>query len=117
MSGRRSSTRAMHATSSPHPDATGRSARERRIVSEFPLATRGAQMEFNDRYEAGRVLASALEAWRGQSDLVVLALPRGGVPVAWEVAQGLQAALDVLVVRKLGFPGQEELAMGAIGPG
>ncbi|VTU19707.1 Putative phosphoribosyl transferasec/MT0597 [Variovorax sp. PBL-H6] len=74
-------------------------------------------MEFKDRYEAGRMLASALEAYRGQSDVVVLALPRGGVPVAWEVARALQASLDVLVVRKLGFPGQEELAMGAIGPG
>ncbi|KWT97384.1 MULTISPECIES: phosphoribosyltransferase [unclassified Variovorax] len=74
-------------------------------------------MEFKDRHDAGRVLASALGKWRGQPDLVVLALPRGGVPVAWEVARALQAPLDVLVVRKLGLPGQEELAMGAIGPG
>ncbi|MDR6536211.1 phosphoribosyltransferase [Variovorax soli] len=74
-------------------------------------------MEFRDRHEAGRVLAKALAAWQAQPEVVVLALPRGGVPVAWEVARALGAPLDVLVVRKLGFPGQEELAMGAIGPG
>ena len=74
-------------------------------------------MEFRDRREAGRALAKALAAWRGRSDVVVLALPRGGVPVAWEVAQALDAPLDVLVVRKLGFPGQEEFAMGAIASG
>jgi putative phosphoribosyl transferase len=76
-----------------------------------------AQVEFRDRHDAGRVLAKALAAWRGQPEVVVLALPRGGVPVAWEVARALEAPLDVLVVRKLGYPGQEELAMGAIGPG
>jgi len=74
-------------------------------------------MEFKDRRDAGRVLAKALAAWRGRTDVVVLALPRGGVPVAWEVAHFLNAPLDVLVVRKLGFPGQEELAMGAIASG
>ena len=74
-------------------------------------------MEFRDRRDAGRALAKALAAWRGRSDVVVLALPRGGVPVAWEVAQFLSAPLDVLVVRKLGFPGQEEFAMGAIASG
>lgn len=74
-------------------------------------------MEFRDRHEAGRALAKALAAWRGRPEVLVLGLPRGGVPVAWEVAQALKAPLDVLVVRKLGFPGQEELAMGAIGPG
>ncbi|VTU17383.1 phosphoribosyltransferase [Variovorax sp. RA8] len=74
-------------------------------------------MEFRDRHDAGRTLASALGAWRGQPEVVVLALPRGGVPVAWEVARALQAPLDVLVVRKLGLPGHEELAMGAIAPG
>ncbi|GAA4329332.1 phosphoribosyltransferase [Variovorax defluvii] len=74
-------------------------------------------MEFRDRYAAGRALAQRLAAWRGRREVVVLGLPRGGVPVAWEVAQALQAPLDVLVVRKLGYPGQEELAMGAIGPG
>ena len=74
-------------------------------------------MEFKDRRDAGRVLAKALDVWRGRPEIQVLALPRGGVPVAWEVAQALGAPLDVLVVRKLGFPGQEELAMGAIAPG
>lgn len=74
-------------------------------------------MEFKDRRDAGRVLAKALNAWRARPDVRVLALPRGGVPVAWEVAQALGAPLDVLVVRKLGFPGQEEFAMGAIAPG
>ncbi|SCK44442.1 Predicted phosphoribosyltransferase [Variovorax sp. HW608] len=74
-------------------------------------------MQFKDRRDAGRRLAKALEAWRGRSDVLVLALPRGGVPVAWEVAQALAAPLDVLVVRKLGFPGQEEFAMGAIASG
>jgi predicted phosphoribosyltransferase len=74
-------------------------------------------MQFKDRRDAGRRLAKALDAWRGRSDVLVLALPRGGVPVAWEVAHALGAPLDVLVVRKLGFPGQEEFAMGAIAPG
>ena len=74
-------------------------------------------MEFKDRRDAGRKLANALGAWRGRTDVLVLGLPRGGVPVAWEVAQSLGAPLDVLVVRKLGFPGQEEFAMGAIASG
>ena len=62
-------------------------------------------------------LAQALAAWRGRPDLIVLALPRGGVPVAAEVAKALGAPLDVVVVRKLGYPGQEEFAMGAIASG
>jgi putative phosphoribosyl transferase len=66
---------------------------------------------------AGRVLATELEEYSGRSDVVVLGLPRGGVPVAYEVAAALQVPLDVFVVRKLGAPGQEELAMGAIGSG
>jgi len=74
-------------------------------------------MKFKDRHDAGRRLAKALDAWRGRSDVLVLALPRGGVPVAWEVAHALGAPLDVMVVRKLGFPGQEEFAMGAIASG
>jgi putative phosphoribosyl transferase len=69
---------------------------------------------FRDRREAGRVLATKLETHSGSRDLVVLAVPRGGVPVAFEVARALGAPLDVFVVRKLGVPGQEELAMGAI---
>lgn len=74
-------------------------------------------MKFKDRCDAGRLLAKALEAWRGRPGLLVLGLPRGGVPVAWEVAHALGAPLDVLVVRKLGYPGQEEFAMGAIASG
>src|SRR6266513_4592913 len=73
---------------------------------------------YQDRRHAGRVLARALaRKYGGRDDVVVLALPRGGVPVAWEVAQKLQAPLDVFVVRKLGVPGQEELAMGALASG
>ncbi|HUO39791.1 MAG TPA: phosphoribosyltransferase [Mycobacterium sp.] len=71
---------------------------------------------FDDRVDAGRRLAERLESLRGQ-DIVVLGLPRGGVPVAFEVAKALQAPLDVLVVRKLGVPFQPELAFGAIGEG
>jgi putative phosphoribosyl transferase len=72
---------------------------------------------FRDRRHAGRVLAGLLDRYRGDPRLVVLALPRGGVPVAFEVAQALEAPLDVCVVRKLGFPGHEEYAMGAIASG
>ena len=71
---------------------------------------------FADRVDAGRQLAERLEHLRGQ-DVVVLGLPRGGVPVAAEVAAALDAPLDVIVVRKLGVPFQPELAMGAIGEG
>ncbi len=69
---------------------------------------------FNDRVDAGRQLGSRMDFLRGQ-DVVVLGLPRGGVPVAFEVAKALGAPLDVLVVRKLGVPFQPELAFGAIG--
>lgn len=72
---------------------------------------------FRDRRHAGRCLATLLGHYRGRQDVVVLALPRGGVPVAHEVALALDADLDVLLVRKLGVPGQEELAMGAIASG
>jgi predicted phosphoribosyltransferase len=72
---------------------------------------------FRDRRDAGEKLADALEDLRGVPDLVVLALPRGGVPVAEPVARRLGAPLDVFVVRKIGFPGQEELAMGAVASG
>jgi putative phosphoribosyl transferase len=74
-------------------------------------------MRFRDRAHAGRVLARALLAYAGRDDVVVLALPRGGVPVAAELARALGAQLDVFVVRKLGLPGHEELAMGAVAPG
>jgi putative phosphoribosyl transferase len=72
---------------------------------------------FRDRADAGRVLASQLGQYAGRHDVIVLGLPRGGVPVAHEVATALGAPLDVLLVRKLGVPGHTELAMGAIGPG
>lgn len=73
-------------------------------------------MRFRDRTDAGRQLAGLLEGWR-ERDPVVLALPRGGVPVAAEVATALDAPLDVVVVRKLGHPRQPELALGALGEG
>ena len=72
---------------------------------------------FRDRTEAGEVLAGLLVGYRDREDVVVLGLPRGGVPVAAEVARELRAPLDVFVVRKLGVPGREELAMGAIASG
>ena len=72
---------------------------------------------FRDRVEAGRMLATTLQEYANRDDVVVLALPRGGVPVGFEVAKALHAPLDVFVVRKLGLPGQEELAMGAIASG
>lgn len=72
---------------------------------------------FNDRRHAGQVLAEQLARFAGREDVVVLALPRGGVPVGFEVARALNAPLDVFVVRKLGVPGQEELAFGAIASG
>src|SRR2546423_10352446 len=74
-------------------------------------------MLFRDRYDAGRQLADALSNYAGRSDVLVLALPRGGMPVAYEVAKELKAPLDVFLVRKLGVPGYEELAMGAIASG
>jgi putative phosphoribosyl transferase len=72
---------------------------------------------FRNRVEAGRTLAARLHAYANRNDVVVMALPRGGVPVAFEVAQALDAPLDIFLVRKLGTPGQEELAMGAIASG
>jgi predicted phosphoribosyltransferase len=74
-------------------------------------------MLFHDRTEAGQYLAPNLEAYADRPDVIVLALPRGGVPVAFEVAQALRAPLDVFLVRKLGVPGHEELAMGALASG
>ncbi|MBK5207296.1 MAG: phosphoribosyltransferase [Polaromonas sp.] len=72
---------------------------------------------FTDRAAAGRALAEQLQVYAGRDDVVVLTLPRGGVPVAWEVARALDAELDLLSVRKLGVPCQPELAMGAIASG
>ena len=74
-------------------------------------------MLFRDRSEAGQKLAQKLKAYANRQDVLVLGLPRGGVPVAFEVAQALNAPLDVFLVRKLGVPGQEEFAMGAIASG
>jgi predicted phosphoribosyltransferase len=71
-------------------------------------------MMFKDRQDAGKRLADKLQAYANQQDVLVLALPRGGVPVAFEVAQKLRVPLDVFIVRKLGLPGFEELAIGAI---
>ena len=70
-----------------------------------------------DRTQAGQLLAEALKGYIGKPDVLVLALPRGGVPVAFEVAKSIKAPLDVLIVRKLGTPGHSELAMGAIASG
>ncbi|HYZ00110.1 MAG TPA: phosphoribosyltransferase family protein, partial [Candidatus Binatia bacterium] len=75
------------------------------------------QTGFTDRFEAGRRLAELLDDYRGRPDVTVLGLPRGGVPVAYEVSRQLGAPLDVFVVRKLGVPGHEELAMGALAAG
>ncbi len=75
------------------------------------------RMPYDDRRHAGRELALALDGYADRTDVVVLALPRGGVPVGYEVAQALGAPLDVFVVRKLGVPDHEELAMGAIASG
>jgi putative phosphoribosyl transferase len=72
---------------------------------------------FRNRREAGRALALELQQYAGRPDVIILALPRGGVPVGYEIAQALHVPLDLLVVRKLGVPGQEELAMGAIASG
>jgi putative phosphoribosyl transferase len=73
--------------------------------------------QYRDRRDGGRVLAADLKRFADRPDVLVLGLPRGGVPVAYEVARALHAPLDVMVVRKLGVPGHEELAMGAIASG
>lgn len=74
-------------------------------------------LQFKNREHAGKVLAERLDEYAGRPDVIVLALPRGGVPVGFAVAQALGVELDVLLVRKLGMPGQEEYAMGAIASG
>src|SRR2546422_1830363 len=90
-----------------------------RTTIRTPDRRRGETMalRFRDRGEAGRLLATKLRAYAGRPDVLVLALPRGGVPVAYEVARALGAPLDVFLVRKLGVPGHEELAMGAVATG
>src|SRR5215211_6629433 len=81
------------------------------------LTEEGKMTPFEDRRDAGRKLAQKLTAYVGQPNLLILALPRGGVPVAYEVALALNAPLDIFIVRKLGLPGREELAIGAIASG
>jgi putative phosphoribosyl transferase len=81
------------------------------------IASGRATAKFHDRVEAGRLLAEHLDAYAGRADVIVLALPRGGLPVAYEIAARLRAPLDIFLVRKLGAPGQPELAMGAIATG
>src|SRR5258707_15440661 len=81
------------------------------------LPSLSIHLPFRDRREAGRLLAEKLAAYAHRPDVLVLALPRGGVPVAYEVARALGAPLDVFLVRKLGIPGYEELAMGAVATG
>src|SRR6204780_2219321 len=73
--------------------------------------------KYLDRYEAGRFLAEQLKDYAHRSDVIILALPRGGVPVAYEISKSLAVPLDIFIVRKLGVPGHEELAMGAIASG
>lgn len=75
------------------------------------------KLPFDDRVQAGQLLAQALGDYAERRDVLILALPRGGVPVGFEIAEGIGAPLDVLMVRKLGTPGREELAMGAIASG
>lgn len=83
----------------------------------FSAQTKEMSKIYLDRREAGAVLAESLKAFKNQKDTIILGLPRGGVPVAYEVAQTLRTPLDVFIVRKLGVPGQPELAMGAIASG
>jgi len=93
--------------------------REIRYLERPEMILRESAMKalFQNRADAGRQLATRLTGYSGRNDMLVLGLPRGGVLVAFEVAQKLQAPLDVLIVRKLGVPGHEELAMGAIATG
>ncbi|KTD13598.1 phosphoribosyltransferase [Legionella gratiana] len=74
-------------------------------------------MNYSDRYQAGSVLADLLKDYENRTDVIILALPRGGVPVAYEIAKKLSLELDIFIVRKLGVPGHEEFAMGAIASG
>lgn len=85
-------------------------------IARTPVAVTSMAV-FRDRRHAGRLLAAQLGAYAGRDDVIVLALPRGGVPVAFEIARALHASLDVFTVRKLGVPGHEELGFGAIATG
>src|SRR5262245_49106209 len=90
---------------------------DRRHASFGSVERREPMMRYRNRIDAGRELGRQLTRYAGRSDVVVLGLPRGGVPVAAEVAACLRATLDVLLVRKVGVPGHPELAMGAIAEG
>jgi putative phosphoribosyl transferase len=87
------------------------------VTEEVPTFPDEQRHPYQDRRQAGVELAARLTQLKGRPDVVILALPRGGVPVAYEVARALDAPLDVFVVRKLGLPGHPELAMGAIASG
>jgi len=87
------------------------------LIHETPDGQASLDLPFRDRKQAGQLLAKRLRAYADRPDILVLALPRGGVPVAYEIARALHVPLDVFLVRKLGVPGQEELAMGAIASG
>jgi putative phosphoribosyl transferase len=84
---------------------------------QHPTAHSSSARRFADRRDAGKELVARLLTYRGRGDVVILALPRGGVPVAFEIAEALDAPLDIFVVRKLGLPEYPELAMGAIASG
>src|SRR5215208_3027579 len=86
-------------------------------VKVYSISRSRVMEKFEDRRHAGKELAEKLSEYKDYPDLIVLALPRGGVPVAYEVAVALNAPLDVFIVRKLGLPGHEELAIGAIASG
>ena len=92
-------------------------AGQRAGISENAGERMTSFVRFRDRVEAGRMLANALREYANRQDILILALPRGGVPVGYEVAKALDAPLDIFLVRKLGVPGGEELAMGAIASG
>ena len=119
--------REMHGLRESDPEDSGRRGQRRgfrpggtgRATWCPDRANRGGAMNrpFLDRHEAGRVLAERLQKFAGRPDVIVLGLPRGGVPVAYQVARALGVPFDVFLVRKLGAPGQEELAMGAIASG
>ena len=83
----------------------------------YPISRASRPDAFKDRREAGIELAARLSQYRGRDDVIVLALPRGGVPVAFEIAEALDAPLEIFVVRKLGMPGHPEFAIGAIASG
>ena len=87
------------------------------MTTAADVTRRSPRRVFRDRREAGQVLANLLGAYRDRSDVIVLGLARGGLPVAWEVAAALRAPLDAFIVRKLGAPGHEEFAVGALASG